>query len=78
MIQEAEFANMTFEEQDAYIQAMKSTWDYNNSLEFAEARGKANTAMEIARKILALGISVENIQKATDLTDEQVLALQSS
>lgn len=74
MIQEAEFANMTFEEQEAYIQAMKSTWDYNNSLEFAEIK----KAMEIARKLLALGISVENIQKATDLTDEQVQALQSS
>ena len=74
MIQEAEFANMTFEEQEAYIQAMKSTWDYNNSLEFAETK----KAMEIARKLLALGISVENIQKATDLTDEQIQALQSS
>lgn len=74
MIQEAEFANMTFEEQEEYIQAMKSTWDYNNSLEFAETK----KAMEIARKLLALGISVKNIQKATDLTDEQIQALQSS
>ena len=76
MIQEAEFANMTFEEQEAYIQAMKSTWDYNNSLEFAEARGKANTAVEIARKLLALGVSIDVIQKGTGLSAEQIQTLQ--
>ena len=55
---------------------MKSTWDYNNSLEFAEARGKANTAMEIARKLLALGVSIDVIQKGTGLSAEQIQTLQ--
>ena len=74
MIQEAEFANMTFEEQEAYIQAMKSTWDYNNSLEFAETK----KAMEIAKRMHEEKEPLDKIVRYTGLTDEQIQALQSS
>ena len=40
MMKEAEFANMTFEEQEAYIASMKVKWDNKNTIDYAHAKGK--------------------------------------
>ena len=39
IMEEASFAGMSWEEQEAYIASMKQKWDYKNSLDFAEQKG---------------------------------------
>lgn len=83
MVQEAEFAKMSFAEQEAYIQAMKNRWDYQNTIAFAREKGleegmekgMEKEKQENARNLKNLGVSVEIIAKATGLTEEQVQAL---
>lgn len=83
MVQEAEFAKMSFAEQEAYIQAMKNRWDYQNTIAFAREKGleegmekgMEKEKKENARNLKNLGVSVEIIAKATGLTEEQVQAL---
>ena len=71
MVQEAEFANMSFDEQEAYIQAMKHRWDYQNTIDYARKEGK----IDVAKEMLADHVPVETIMKYTGLTEEQVRAL---
>ena len=70
-MEQAEFASMSFEEQEAYIASMKQKWDYDNSIEFAEQKG----VLKVAKKMLKKGMSVEDIASCTDLTEEQINAL---
>ena len=86
-MEQAEFASMSFEEQEAYIASMKQKWDYDNSIEFAEQKGvekgraegkeegKAEQNIENARSLKALGVDIEIIAKALKLTEEQVRSL---
>ena len=71
MVEEAEFANMSFDEQEAYIQAMKHRWDYQNTIDYARKEGK----IDVAKEMLADHVPVETIVKYTGLTEEQVQAL---
>ena len=86
-MEQAEFASMSFEEQEAYIASMKQKWDYDNSIEFAEQKGvekgraegkeegKAEQNIENARSLKALGVDIEIIAKALKLPEEQIKAL---
>ena len=86
-MEQAEFASMSFEEQEAYIASMKQKWDYDNSIEFAEQKGvekgiaegkeegKAEQNIENARSLKALGVDIKTIAKALKLTEEQIKAL---
>ena len=74
-MEQAEFASMTFEEQERYIASMKQKWDYDNSIDFAREEGKAMQAAEIARRMLEEGDSIEKVIRITGLTEEQVRAL---
>ena len=76
-MEQAEFANMSWEEQEKYIATMKQRWDYKNTLDFAEAKGEANKAIKIARKMLEKGFSPEDIAECTDLGEEEIKALQA-
>lgn len=80
MIQEAEFANMSFADQEAYIQAMKNRWDYKNTLDFAREEGKEEGREEgkidVAKEMLAMGFEAAIVQQATGLSKEQVQSLQ--
>ena len=40
LMEEAAFANMTWEEQEKYIASMKQRWDFKNTLDFAEMTGR--------------------------------------
>ena len=71
MVEEAEFANMSFDEQEAYILAMKYRWDYQNTIDYARKEGK----IDVAKEMLADHVPVETIMKYTGLTEEQVRAL---
>ena len=78
-MEQAEFANMSFEEQEKYIASMKQKWDYKNTLDFAEQkgleRGREERSVEIARQMLTMGLSSDIIAQATGLTEEQIKAL---
>lgn len=73
-MEEATFASMTFEEQEAYLASMKQKWDLENSIEFREMK----TRKEIARLMLADKEPMEKIVKYSGLTEEQVQALMQS
>jgi len=83
MMKEAEFANMTFEEQEAYIASMKQKWDYKNTLDFAHQKGKEEgktegkmeARHETALRMLADRMPVEAVAKYTGLSVEQVKTL---
>ena len=78
-MEQAEFASMSFEEQEAYIASMKQKWDYDNSIEFAEqkglARGREEGALEVARRMLEDNEPIEKIVKYSGLTEDQIKAL---
>ena len=82
-MEQAEFASMSFEEQEAYIASMKQKWDYDNSIDFAEQKGLARGreegmkqgALEVARRMLEDKMPLDQIVKFTGLTEEQVRAL---
>ena len=75
MIQEAEYANMTDAQQQAYLSSLKARWDYQNTIDFAREEGEENKAREIARKLLKMGMSIADIVEITGLTEEQIQAL---
>ena len=79
LMEEAAFANMTWEEQEKYIASMKQRWDFKNTLDFAEMKGMEK-GMEkgvekVAREMLKMGLETQIITQATGLTEEQLRAL---
>ena len=78
-MEQAEFANMSWEEQEKYIASMKQKWDYKNTLDFAEQKGlekgREQQAIEIARRMLSMDLEPDVISQATGLTEEQIKAL---
>ena len=82
-MEQAEFASMSFEEQEAYIASMKQKWDYDNSIEFAEQKGiekgikigEEKNTLENARSLKALGVDIEIIAQALGLPTDDVQAL---
>ena len=79
LMKEAEFANMSWEEQEKYIASMKQKWDYQNTLDFAEMKGREEGREEgiekVAREMRKMGLDDQTIIQATGLTEEQVRAL---
>ena len=73
-MEEATFASMTFEEQEAYLASMKQKWDLENSIEFREMK----TRKETARRMLAKNYPISEIVDISGLTEEQVRALMQS
>ena len=78
-MEQATFASMSFEEQEAYIASMKQKWDYDNSIEFAEQKGvekgRAEGLVQVARKMLEKKKEMAEIVEFTGLTEEQIRAL---
>lgn len=78
-MEQATFASMSWEEQEAYIASMKQKWDYDNSIAFAEQKGREEGREEqnklTAHNLKKLGVSVATIAEATGLTKEQIKAL---
>ena len=74
-MEQAEFASMSFEEQERYIASMKQKWDYDNSIEFAEQKGIEKGIEQIARRMLEGHMPIEQIVQFTGLTKEQIKAL---
>ena len=87
IMEEASFAGMNWEEQEAYIASMKQKWDDDNSITFAEQKGEQRGMekgkekglelqnLENAKELKRLGVAVDTIAQALHLSEEQVRAL---
>ncbi len=66
-----------------YEACLKAYRDLQNSLDWAKEKGRAegraenekNIAMEIAKNLLGMGMSIDNIMKATGLSQEEIVKL---
>ena len=79
----AELCNFTSDEYYDYQNSQKMIYDYENTIDFAKKQGEAKGLaeglekgrVEIARNLLSIGLSVEQIVNATGLTEEQIRSL---
>ena len=79
----AELCNFTSDEYYNYQNSQKMIYDYENTIDFAKKQGRTEGLaeglekgrVEIARNLLSIGLSVEQIVNATGLTEEQIRSL---
>ena len=72
---EAEIAKFTRAELREYEDSLKAYRDIKNSLDSAEEKGERKKAIEIAKNLLEMGMSIDNIMKATGLSLEEIAKL---
>ena len=72
---EAEIAKFTRAELREYEDSLKAYRDIKNSLDSAKQEGKKDKAIEIAKNLLEMGMSINNIMKATGLSQEEIAKL---
>jgi predicted transposase/invertase (TIGR01784 family) len=84
----AKLANMSYEDRHAYELSLKYYRDFINVLDNKEKegikkgieigidRGEQKKSLEIARNLLAMGLEIESIVKATGLTREVIATFQ--
>ena len=58
-----------------YEACLKAYRDIKNSLDTAKQEGKKDIALEIAKNLLEMGMSIDNIMKATGLSLEEIAKL---
>ena len=77
----ANIATFAPEDKIKYEYAMTTERDIRNQIRYAEKKGMEKgmekEAEQIARRMLEMGLSKDVIQQATNLTEEQIQALQS-
>ena len=75
----AEIGNLSKEEYAKYFESEKIYYDNDGAIRTAEAKGKAEGRAEgraeVARNLLSMGMSVEDIARATGMTEEEVASL---
>ena len=69
---EAEIAKFTRAELWEYEDSLKAYRDIKNSLDSAEEKGERKKAIEIAKNLLEMGMSIDNILTATGLSQEEI------
>ena len=72
---EAEIAKFTRAELREYEDSLKAYRDIKNSLDSAKQEGKKDKAIEIAKNLFEMGMSIDNIMKATGLSREEIAKL---
>ena len=85
--EEAEIATFTPEELREYEDSLKAYRDIKNSIDTARKEGRVEGRLEgrvegrveekiaIARNLKSMGMSISDISKATDLSEEEIKAL---
>ena len=63
--EEARIGMFTKEEQFAYMVSQKHYWDNHNTIAYSYEKGEANAKSKIARKLLSMGLSKEQVFEAT-------------
>ena len=79
----AEYAALSKDEKRNYLNSFKMKGDYQNTIDFAReqgfeagvAEGLTKAKADIARNLSAMGLTPNQIAKATGLTEEAVKAL---
>ena len=79
----AEYAALSRDEKRNYLNSVKMKGDYQNTIDFAReqgfeagvAEGLTKAKADIARNLSAMGLTPNQIAKATGLTEEAVKAL---
>ena len=69
---EAEIAKFTRAELREYEDSLKAYRDIKNSLDSAEEKGERKKAIEIAKNLLEMGMPIDNIMKATGLSQKEI------
>lgn len=69
---EAEIAKFTRAELREYEDSLKAYRDIKNSLDSAEEKGERKKAIEIAKNLLEMGMSIGSIMKATGLSQKEI------
>ena len=72
---EAEYARMDRTQRRKYRNSLKMKYDYVNTVEYAEQRGREQQALETARRMLAKNREIGEIIEFTGLTEKQIKAL---
>ena len=79
LFETAKIVNFTAAEQVSYVKDQQMKYDYENVMEYAveqaEAKGKAERDLEIAKNLRAMGLPEEQIARATGLSSAAVSAL---
>lgn len=73
LFEEAEIARLSQDDLREYEDSLKAYRDIKNSLDSAETKGR----MEVARKLLSMGMTVDFVVEASGLSEEDVRNLQS-
>jgi predicted transposase/invertase (TIGR01784 family) len=75
----AKIGNFTAKEYEQYLQSMKDMSDYYNIIdtaaEEAEKRGKMSEKVRTARKLLAMGMPLEQVSETTEMPIDEISAL---
>lgn len=69
---EAEIAKFTRAELREYEDSLKAYRDIKNSLDSAEEKGERKKAIEIAKNLFEMGMPIDNIMKATGLSQKEI------
>ena len=72
--------SMDEKEWEAYRSRRLAELNYNSGMETARRegteKGKKEKSIQIAKKLLKMGIKIEDIKEATELTEEEIMKLQ--
>ncbi len=75
-IDEATYASLSAEDKISYIKAMYADMDRACEIEYAEnkgeMKGEQKKALEIAKKMIMEGLSLEMISRITGLTAQEI------
>ncbi|MBB3698833.1 Rpn family recombination-promoting nuclease/putative transposase [Flammeovirga yaeyamensis] len=71
----AEYTALPKQDQEIYDEDLKRFRDYINTLDTRERRGAQKKAIETAKKILKMGLSIEQVAEATGLSIDEVKQL---
>lgn len=78
----AELCNFTAEQFINYQESQKMIYDYENTIDFARQQGREegrqDKAVEVAEKLISLGLPLGQIAAATGLGEEQVESLKQN
>lgn len=72
LFREAEIAKFTKVELKEYEDSLKAYRDIKNSLDTAEAKGRAEGIVKVARKLLTMGMTTDYMADATGLSKEEI------
>ena len=75
LFKQAEIAQYDEIERRQYESTLKEYWDYTSTLDTAAANASNRMAKKIAKKLRAMGLSIEQIAEGTGLSLEEIEAL---